>query len=161
MGSFRGALEAWTREIAEKRIHGTTGEAPIARFAREEAKALKPITGVAPFCATRELIRRVGSDCSVEVDGNAYSVPWRRIGESVRVTVRDGAVPVHHGALEVAVHGVLSGRRQRAVDPAHYAGVAGAGPRYAAHSGAREPAAAEPSLLRPLGEYEALAGGGF
>ena len=161
MGSFRGALEAWTREIAEKRIHGTTGEAPIARFAREEAKALKPITGVAPFCATRELIRRVGSDCSVEVDGNAYSVPWRLIGESVRVTVRDGAVRVHHGALEVAVHGVLSGRRQRAVDPAHYAGVAGAGPRYAAHSGAREPAAAEPSLLRPLGEYEALAGGGF
>ena len=134
--AFEAHLEAWTREIAEKRIHGTTGEAPIARFAREEAGALKPIAGVAPFCATRELIRRVGSDCSVEVDGNAYSVPWRLIGESVRVTVRDAVVRIHHGALEVAVHGVLSGRRQRAVDPAHYAGVAGAGPSYRANSGA-------------------------
>ena len=160
--AFEAHLEAWTREIAEKRIHGTTGEAPIARFARDEAKALKPIGGVAPFCATRELIRRVGSDCSVEVDGNAYSAPWRLIGESVRVTVSDGVVRVHHGALEVAVHGVLSGRRQRAVDPAHYAGVAGAGCRGTANWHAREPAAAEPSsLLRPLGEYEALAGGGF
>ena len=160
--AFEAHLEAWTQEIAEKRIHGTTGEAPIARFAREEAKALKPAAGVAPFCATRELIRRVGSDCSVEVDGNAYSAPWRLIGERVRVTVRDAAVRIHHGALEVAVHSVLSGRRQRAVDPAHYVGVAGAGPRCAANSGAGEPPAAEPSsLLRPLGEYEALVGGGF
>lgn len=71
-------------------------------------------------------------------------------------------VRVHHGALEVAVHGVLSGRRQRAVDPTHHAGIAGVGPRYTANSGAREPPAAEPSsLLRPLGEYEALVGGGF
>ena len=160
--AFEAHLEAWTREIAEKRIHGTTGEPPIARFAREEAEALKPIAGVAPFCAARELIRRVGSDCTVEVDGNAYSVPWRLIGESVRVTVSDAAVRIHHGALEVAVHGVVSGRRQRAVDPAHYAGVVGVGPRDTANSAAREPPAAEPSsLLRPLGEYEALVGGGF
>ena len=127
--AFEAHLEAWTREIAEKRIHRTTGEAPIARFAREEAKALKPIIGVTPFSTTRELIRRIGSDCSVEIDGNPYSAPWRLIGESVRVTVRDAAVRVYHGALEVAVHGILSGRRQRAVDPAHYAGVAGVGGR--------------------------------
>jgi hypothetical protein len=78
------------------------------------------------------------------------------------VTVSDAAVRIHHGALEVAVHGVLNGRRQRAVDPAHYAGVAGAGPRGTANWGAREPLAAEPSsLLRALDEYEALVGGGF
>jgi hypothetical protein len=41
-------LEAWTREVADVRIHGTTGEAPIARFERDEAKALKPIAGI--FC---------------------------------------------------------------------------------------------------------------
>jgi transposase len=67
-------LDSWTREVAEIRIHGTTGETPISRFVRAEAKALKPISGVPPFRATRELIRRVGSDCTVEVDGNAYSV---------------------------------------------------------------------------------------
>jgi transposase len=160
--AFEAHLEAWTREVAELRIHGTTGEAPIARFVRDEAKALKPIVGIPPFRTTRELIRRVGSDCAVEIDGNAYSVPWRLIGESVRVTVTDTAVRVHHGTREVAVHAVVSGRRQRAVDPAHYAGVAGANGRSTANPTVDEPlAVATPSLLRPLGEYEALIGGGF
>jgi hypothetical protein len=155
-------LEAWTREVADVRIHGTTGDAPIARFERDEAKALKPIAGIPPFRTTRELIRRVGSDCTVEVDGNAYSAPWRLIGEAVRVTVTDALVRIHHGAHEVAVHCVLSGRRQRATDPAHYEGVAGAnGPAAVITSAAEPEATAASSLLRPLDEYESLVGGGF
>jgi hypothetical protein len=160
--AFEAHLEGWTREVAEVRIHGTTGEAPMARFARAEAAALKPIAGIPPFRTVRELTRQVSSDCTVEVDGNAYSVPWRLIGESVRVTVTEAAVRIHHGAREVALHAVLSGRRQRAVDPAHYAGVAGADGRFRASPPAGDPPpAAAPSLLRPLGEYEALIGGGF
>jgi hypothetical protein len=38
-----------------------------------EAGALKPAAGVRPFRAARDLIRTVQSDCSVEVDANAYS----------------------------------------------------------------------------------------
>src|SRR6476620_2552956 len=38
-------LEAWTREVADVRMHGTTGEAPIERFARDEASALRPLAG--------------------------------------------------------------------------------------------------------------------
>jgi transposase len=155
-------LEGWTREVADVRIHGSTGEPPLARFARAEAKALKPVAGVAPFHIARELIRRVGSDCTIEIDSNAYSVPWRLIGESVLVTVTNTAVRVHHAGHEVAVHAVLSGRRQRSTDPAHYAGVAGANGRYSVCLPANEPSTAPASsLLRPLGEYEALLGGGF
>ena len=160
--AFEAHLDAWTREVAEIRIHGTTGEAPIARFARAEAKALKPIGGIPPFRATRELIRRVGSDCTVEIDSNAYSVPWRLIGDSVLVTVTDTALRIHHAGREVAVHATLSGHRQRAIDPAHYAGVAGANGRYAATPPLPSaPATAPASLVRDLGEYEALLGGGF
>lgn len=40
------ALEAhlvgWTREIADQRVHGTVGEAPMLRFSRDEAGTLKP-----------------------------------------------------------------------------------------------------------------------
>ena len=46
--------------------------------------------GIPPFMTARDLLRRVGADCAVEVDGNAYSVPWRLIGERVRVTVGVG-----------------------------------------------------------------------
>jgi transposase len=159
---FEAHLEAWTREVADVRVHGTTGEAPMARFARNEAKALKAIDGIPPFRTTRELIRRVGSDCMVEVDGNAYSAPWRLIGERVRVTVTEQSVRIHHGAHEVAEHGILSGRRQRMVDPAHYAGLVGAHGRRASSAPGSEPSpVAPPALLRPLGEYEALIGGGF
>jgi len=159
---FEAHLEAWMRDIAEVRIHGTTGEAPIARFTRAEAQALKPIAGIPPFHTMRELIRRVGSDCMVEIDGNAYSVPWRLIGESVLVTVTDASLRIHHAGCEVAVHAALSGRRQRAIDPAHYAGVAGVIVRSTVSPSVPEPSAAEPSsLLRPLGEYETLLGGGF
>ncbi len=106
-------LEAWTREIADMRQHGTTGEPPIERFRRTEAQALRPIGGRPPFQAARELIRREQADCAVEIDSNAYSVPWRLIGEMVRATITDGMVRIHYGIHEVAIHPICTGRRRR------------------------------------------------
>lgn len=156
------ALEAhllwWMREIADVRDHGTTGEAPRLRFERDEAAALTPIDGRPPFRQVRELVRRVQADCAVELDGNSYSVPWRLIGESVQVVVADGRVRIHHAGQEVAAHAETTGRRQRIVDAAHFHGVAGA----ARPVPAAEPSAATtPALLRPLAEYERVAGGGW
>jgi hypothetical protein len=51
-------LDGWMREIADNRIHGTTGEAPIERFRRAEAGALRSIAGVPPFAMARELVRK-------------------------------------------------------------------------------------------------------
>jgi hypothetical protein len=82
------------REIADVRVHGTTGEAPLVRFERDEATALKSLDGRPPFRQMRELVRRVQADCAIQVDGNSYSVPWRLIGESVQVIVADGLVQV-------------------------------------------------------------------
>jgi hypothetical protein len=40
-------LEAWTRDTADQRIHGTTGEEPpMDRFVRDEVRALKPLNGI-------------------------------------------------------------------------------------------------------------------
>jgi hypothetical protein len=67
-----------------------------------------------------------------------------------------------HAAREVAVHATLRGRRQRAIDPAHYAGIAGTDGRYTVARSANEPPpVASSSLLRPLCEYETFVGGGF
>ena len=154
-------LEAWTREVADLRQHGTTGEPPIERFRRAEAQALKPIVGRPPFQAAREVIRRVQADCAVEIDGNAYSVPWRLIGEMVRVMIADGLVRIHHGIHEVAVHPICAGRRRRVVDPEHFAGLTGFRSNRAAALAGSSVAPHSPALLRPLGEYEAIVGGGF
>jgi len=153
------ALEAhlawWMREIAGVRVHGTTGEAPLVRFERDEAAALKPIDGRPPFRQVRELVRRVQADCAVEIDANSYSVPWRLVGESVQVVVSDGRVRVLHAGREVAAHAETTGRHQRVIDPAHFQGVAGAA--RPAILAAPTPAA----LLRPLAEYERLLGGSW
>jgi transposase len=152
--AFEAHLEAWSRDVADVRLHGTTGEPPIERFRRAEAQALKPIAGMPPFQAARELIRRVQSDCAIEIDGNAYSVPWRLIGETVRIMIVDGMVRVHHGIHEVAVHAVCAGHRRRIIDPAHFEGLTGFRP-----SGGGELASS--TILRPLVEYEAIVGGSF
>jgi len=156
------ALEAhlawWMREIADVRDHGTTEEPPIERFRRAEAAALRPLDGRPPFRQVRELKRRVQADCSVELDANSYSAPWRLIGETVEVVVAGGRVSIRHAGREVAVHPETTGRRQRVTDPAHFAGVVG-GPRVAPQPiAAPEP---PPDLLRPLAEYERLVGGGW
>jgi transposase len=151
-------LAAWMRDIADERVHGTTGEVPVERFRRAEAAALRPIAGMPPFAVSRELVRKVQTDCAIEVDGNAYSVPWRLIGETVRVTVAGGELRVSHAGQEVAVHQCCAGRFERRVDPLHFAGVVGF------RSQATVPlstaaAVPDPELLRPLLEYERLVGG--
>jgi transposase len=156
------ALEAhlawWMREVADVRIHGTTGERPLDRFLRDEAHLLRPVDGKAPFVQVRELVRRVHTDLCVELETNHYSVPWRYIGEQVIVRTENGELRVLHGGTEIARHLLCRGRRQRIVDPRHFDGVAvvrldssGIGPR---HESGRSG-----ELLRPLSDYEAAVGG--
>ena len=153
-------MDAWARDIADRRVHGTTGETPIERFYRVEAGALRSIAEVPPFEPARELVCKVQANCVIEVDSNAYSVPWRLIGESVQVVVSDGRVWIRHADQEVATHAETSGRRQRIVDPSHFHGVAGAARPVSAVMPAAT-VAPQPALLRPLAEYERAAGGGW
>lgn len=163
--AFEAHLARWERDVANVRIHGTTGEVPLVRFERDEAHRLKPMGGRGSFGSLRELTRIVGNDCAIEVDTNSYSVPWRLIGERVAVTVAAGEVRIRHGATEVAVHPQADGRRQRVIDRAHLEGVAGRdGPvRRAAINTplVKDETPPPPALLRPLAEYEAVAGGSF
>jgi transposase len=156
------ALEAhlawWMREVADVRVHGTTGELPLVRFTRDEAAALRPLAGRPPFRQIRELVRKVQADCAVEVDTNANSVPWRLIGESVQVSVSAGRLRIHHAGRLVAEHVEAHGRHQRIVERGHFAGVVGF-PR--AVAAPEEPPPSPPDLLRALSEYEAVAGGGW
>jgi hypothetical protein len=42
-------VEGWVRDVADQRVHGTTGEVPIERFRRAETAALQSIAGIPPF----------------------------------------------------------------------------------------------------------------
>jgi hypothetical protein len=151
------------REVADQRLHGTTGEVPAQRFLVER-EALKPLGDRPPFEQGRELIRRVHADASVEVDTNRYSVPWTLIDETVSVELTGGQLRILHAGQEVATHPALAGRRQSRCLPAHLQGIVGYHtPAVAepAKQGPAAPAAPPPQLLRPLAEYDAVVGGGW
>jgi transposase len=159
--ALRAHLAHWMREIADARVHGTTGEVPMVRFERDERAMLRPIGGKAPFLQVRELSRRVHSDACIELDTNRYSVPWRLIGESVTVVVADQEVRVLYAGELVARHPQSLARRTSVIDRSHLIGIVGApGQRGAVPHPVLSPPLS-PELLRPLSEYESVLGGAW
>jgi hypothetical protein len=116
-------LERWSREVADVRLHGTTGEHPVVRFQREEAAALQPLPQKPTFLAERELVRVVHNDACVEVEGNWCSVPWALLKQQVSMLLRDQQVQIRHGGRVVARHGrVAANRLHRSVLRGHWDG---------------------------------------
>lgn len=121
-----GALEQHLAEwitIADQRCHGTTREAPIVRFERDERAALRALPLRALPQRTQRLRRRVALDAFVDVDTIRYSVPHRLVRDHVDVVVEDQRVRIFHGTDLVATHARSTEPFARVVDVAHYAGL--------------------------------------
>jgi transposase len=162
LADFNEQLRAWLADIADVRLHGTTHEAPIERFAREAA-ALTPLAGRASFLQAQLRERVVAGDWLVSIDTNRYSVPWRLIGRTVTVVRVGGCWQISHRGQLVAEHPVLAGRHQLSVQPEHGPGAAArnARKRYSEHAAANEPTAAAVDILhtvevRDLAIYEQM-----
>jgi Mu transposase, C-terminal domain len=111
-------LRAWLVEIADVRIHGTTHQRPLDRFAAE-ARALIDIVGHPSFVQAMVRDRVVAEDWLVSIDSNRYSGPCRLIGKTVQV-VRHGAHwQIFHQGQLVAEHAIIAGRYQLSVLPEH------------------------------------------
>jgi transposase len=149
-----GWLAEWSRDVADARVHGTTGEKPAERFERDEAHKLKALHSRPPFVAEREYDRKVHTDATVEVGTNWYTVPWTLIGCWVTVRVRDQALTVHYGEKEVAAHVLAEGRRVRVVDEGHWSGLR-RGPSEASFD--EEPPSRPAEFERSLAVYEEAA----
>jgi transposase len=149
----------WMKDISDLRIHGTTGEKPIDRFQREEAAVLQSLNGKPPFHLGRELQRSVHTDACIELDTNFYSVPWHLIKSEVTVQLSGTAVRIFHNAVEVARHPECVGERQRSINPEHLKGIVGA--NWCAKAPILNVSSKPAELLRPLAEYEVVAGGGW
>jgi transposase len=120
---FNAQLAAWQAEVADLRIHGTTHQRPIDRFA-EEASALVPTSSHPSFLQAMVRERIVADDWLVSIEGNRYSVPFGLIGKTVQVVREGGNWVIRHRGLVVAEHAVLTGRAQLSVRPEHGPGAA-------------------------------------
>lgn len=160
LADFNEQLRAWQAEIADLRLHGTTHEVPMLRFARE-ASALTPLAARASFLQAQLRERVVAGDWLVSIDTNRYSVPWRLIGKAVTVVRVGGCWQISHRGQLVAEHPVLAGRHQLSVHPEHGPGAASrnARSRYGGHTrpGAPQPSAELHTVeVRDLAVYERM-----
>lgn len=120
---------AWLGEVANRRLHGTTGEAPATRLERERHQLLAlPAVAYVPLIS---LGRRISRDGFVSYNGNGYSVPdgLRQAEVQVRATLT--TVSILQNDRVVALHPLLTGRGERRLDPRHQRGGQQPAPRAA------------------------------
>jgi hypothetical protein len=89
-------------EEAGIRIHGTTREPPLVRFAIEKP-LLRVLPPIAPDLGTWTAVR-VHRDCHVQFDRCFYSVPFTLIGQSLWLRASDSVVAIHQDYRQVAMH---------------------------------------------------------
>ena len=121
-GALEQHLAAWMT-LADQRCHGTTREAPVVRFERDERAALRALPHGAIPRRMQRLRRRVALDAFVDVDTVRYSVPHRLVRDHVEVVIEDQRVRIFHGTELVATHARSTEPFARMVDVAHYAGL--------------------------------------
>jgi transposase len=151
-------LRQWMVEIADRRIHGTTHERPIDRFAQEH-EHLVPTTGQPSFRLEGRQARIVADDYLVSFETNRYSVPFTLIGQPVEVLRGAGRVAIFHRGTLVVEHPELPGKYQLRILPEHGPGAIARTARRRRSSGSARTAA--PSTVpivevRDLSVYEAL-----
>jgi transposase len=155
-------LVAWTALIADQRIHGTTHERPIERFAAERAHLLAT-TAQPAFRLETTYPRVVAEDFLVSLETNRYSVPFRFIGRTVTVQRREGRILIRSHDQLIAEHPELPGRHQVRLLPEHGPGAVARTtrqPQLQAVERVARPWTMPPVEVRDLAVYEACAQAG-
>ncbi|RMG70677.1 MAG: IS21 family transposase [Chloroflexi bacterium] len=105
------ALRQWTREICNKRLHGTTRKVPQGVFEAEEKATLLslPAERYEIYRIEKRKVNRVGH---ITFQGNYYSVPYIYLGQRLIVQSNGKLLRVFEGLEEVALHPLASGKGQ-------------------------------------------------
>ena len=113
-------LEQWILETADQRLHGTTHQRPVDRFAEEQ---LFPIHQCPPYVYVPAIQRKVSQDSMVSWCRNRYSVPWMYVGQCVDLKICDGQLWISAQGTLIAMHPLLQGKHQQAICQKHYKGL--------------------------------------
>jgi transposase len=112
----------WLDEVANVRVHGTTGQRPLDRLV-EERRFLRTLPAgehIEPYLWS---MRQVGRDGFVRFERSSYGVPWQWAGRQVQVRADDQAVEVWSGQERLAVHPRATRPGERFVLPGQWKGL--------------------------------------
>ncbi len=107
----------WLDQVANRRLHGTTGRIVIEHFA-EEQPALRPLPA-GRYDAVLALERRISREGMISVGGNLYSVPDGTRRRPVEVQLTATEVRILDDGQLIARHPVLDGRGKRRIAAGH------------------------------------------
>jgi transposase len=121
--AVREQVQSWLAEVANTRLHGTTGEPPRERFEDRERVHLRPY--LAPACLQRVdpgETRRADKTGLIAWKANKYSVPmaWQRA--RVGVQEAEGTLRIHdlESGEVIATHPVCSDKGRVIKNTHHY-----------------------------------------
>jgi transposase len=115
---LRRAAEAWCRDVAGARVHGTTRRVPREVFDAEEKQHLLPAP-TAPFDVPTWTLAKIHPDHHAQVGRALYSLPTRFIGKTLDVRVDRSSVRFYVAAELVKMHARVEPGR-RSTDPSDY-----------------------------------------
>jgi transposase len=115
LDALQAPANQWRDQIANRRVHRTTGFRPIERFHPE---AMRPFPDVLPECRDTA-VAKVHRDCAVQCDGNFYSAPPWAIAKTLTVKADHRHVTLSLKEKASATHTRCWGRHQRLELPGH------------------------------------------
>ena len=140
--------------MANVRVHGTTHETPVERYALEKPH-LTPLNP-RPYAIDRIEPRTISRDAFVVWDTNRYPVPWEHAGKNALVReLESGTIAVEVGGEVVASFPLIRGKNRVLRIEDHHRGIPPAGA-----TKSKKPVARLVSVPqveeRPLSVYQSL-----
>ncbi len=112
-------VQHWLAETADVRIHGTTRERPIDRWAAEHA-ALRPLAGQPDYDTSYVRQRLVSRDGYLAYHGSRYAVPPQHAGRVVLVKEgAEGRLRIYAGTTCISDHPLAEHSGQTLTLPGH------------------------------------------
>lgn len=112
-------LQVWLKEVANAKVHGTTGEIPEERLI-EERKYLKPLPAAIKAPLPVYETRKAGKTALISVDNNKYSVPAKLARKTVHFRRYEDRIEILDDEQVVAVHTLVKGKNQVVINDDHY-----------------------------------------
>lgn len=115
LGDVNRQVKEWLETVANVRIHQTTGQRPVDRWADVR---LRPLPEFLPDCRETETLK-VHKDFAVRFDGNAYTTPPWAIGRQITLKADQSTVTIFYRQKKIAAHHRCWQRKKRIETPYH------------------------------------------
>lgn len=118
-------VRKWLDEIVHEKINQTTQQSPNDRFG-EERTLLLPWNTKPLYQVRQWQIREVSKDCLISYQQNKYSVPYRYVGQQVKIhETNEGILEIYDEYERIATHPIVAGKYQMTMNSKHYQGLLG------------------------------------